>query len=367
MFKHYRLRDFDFKLVILLLALSVVGILVMGSAKESLQDKQMLGVVAGFIIMLIVALFDYSWVLKFYWLIYVGNLVLLVWVQINGAVGNNAQRWLEIGGLRFQPSELAKILLILFFAQFIMKHKERLNSFKYISLCIVLMGVPWLLIFKQPDLSTSIIVFMLFCAIMFVGGLSYKIILGILAVAIPVAIISFSIIMSPNFDLLKGYQKNRILAFLDPEKYAMEEAYQQNNSVIAIGSGQLDGKGYKNNEISSVKNGNYILEPQTDFVFAVIAEEFGFKGSSVIIILFILVGLECVSIAGKAKDIAGVIIASSMGVLIVFQSFVNIGVATFLLPTTGLPLPFISNGLTSLLSLYVGMGVVLNVRLQAKR
>ena len=109
---------------------------------------------------------------------------------------------------------------------------------------------------------------------------------------------------------------------------------------MAIGSGELDGKGYKNNEITSVKNGNFLSEAETDFIFAVIGEEFGFKGSIVVIILLMLMAMECVSIAGKAKDTAGTIIAASMGGLIAFQSFVNIGVATFILPNTGLPLPF---------------------------
>jgi rod shape determining protein RodA len=201
---------------------------------------------------------------------------------------------------------------------------------------------------------------------MYVGGLSYKVILGILAVAIPAVIIFISLILQPDQTILEDYQRTRILAFLDPETYVMEEAYQQNNSVIAIGSGQLDGKGYKNNEVSSVKNGNYILEPQTDFIFAVIGEEFGFKGTCLVIVIIILIGLECLSVARKASDTAGMIIAASMGSLVVFQSFINIGVTTFLLPNTGLPLPFVSYGLTSVMSLYIGMGFVLNVRFQAR-
>lgn len=367
MLKHYRLRDYDFKLIILILALSVIGILAIGSAKESLQNKQIIGVAGGLAIMIVISLFDYVWVLKFYWLIYAANLAMLLWVAVNGAMGNGAERWLQIGSFRFQPSEIAKILLILFFAQFIMKHKERINSFKFILSSLVLIAVPSVLIYEQPDLSTSIIVIVLFCSILFVGGLSYKIILGVLTVAIPAFIIFISLILQPDQTILEDYQRDRILAFIDPEEYAMEEAYQQNNSVIAIGSGQLDGKGYKNNEISSVKNGNYILEPQTDFIFAVIGEEFGFKGSCVVVGLFVLIGLECISVARKAKDTAGVIIACGMGVLVVFQSFFNIGVTTFLLPNTGLPLPFVSYGLSSVMSLYIGMGFVLNVRLQCRR
>lgn len=366
MFKHYRLRNYDFKLIILILTLSVIGIMTIGSAKESLQMKQLFGVTAGFIMMVIISFFDYTWVLKFYWLMYAFNLGLLGWVAVKGAQAGGAERWLQIGGFKFQPSELAKILLILFFAQFIMKHREKLNTFRIISLCLILIGIPWVLIKEQPDLSTSIILLVIFCVIMFVGGLSYKLILGVLLVTVPAAIIFLSLVLQPDQEILDDYQQTRILAFINPEEYAMEEAYQQNNSVIAIGSGQLTGKGYKNNEISSVKNGNYILEPQTDFIFAVIGEEFGFQGSAIVVILIILVGLECLSVARKAQDTAGTIIAAGMGTLVVVQSFFNIGVATFLLPNTGLPLPFVSYGLTSLMSLYIGMGFVLNVRLQCR-
>ncbi|MBQ7781282.1 MAG: rod shape-determining protein RodA [Lachnospiraceae bacterium] len=374
MFKHYRLRDYDFKLIFLVLVASAVGILAIGSAKESLQNKQIAGVLVGLVMMVVISLFDYSMLIKLNWIMYAANLVLLGAVIFSdaGDTGGGAQRWLEIGPLRFQPSETAKIILILFFAQFIMKHKEKFNTFKYIMLCVILVAIPWVLIFKQPDLSTSIIVLMVFCTIMFVGGLSYKVIVGILAVVVPAFLIFLGLALQPNSvlvekEIIKQYQLNRILAFTNPEAYATEEAYQQINSITAIGSGMLNGKGYKTNEISSVINGNYISEPQTDFIFAVIGEEFGFKGSVVVVLLLMFIALECFSVAAKAKDLSGRIIAGGMGGLVAFQSFVNIGVATFILPNTGLPLPFISYGLTSLWSLYIGMGFVLNVRLQSKK
>lgn len=244
---------------------------------------------------------------------YIGNLVLLGLVILMGEEGNGAQRWLKIGGLQFQPSELAKILLILFFAQFIMKYKEKLNTFPVIASIAVLMGVPWIMVKEQPALSTSLVLIFIFCVILYAGGISYKLIFGALAVAIPAVIILVSLAMQPDSTILETYQKNRILAFVNPEEYSTDLAYQQLNSVMAIGSGELDGKGYKNNEITSVKNGNFLSEAETDFIFAVIGEEFGFKGSIVVIILLMLMAMECVSIAGKAKDTAGTIIAASMG------------------------------------------------------
>lgn len=374
MFSRYRLRDYDFKLILLVLTASAVGVLAIGSAKASLQNKQIAGVLIGLVMMIIISFLDYTRLLRLNWLMYAGNLLLLGLVIFSdaGDTGGGAQRWLEIGPLRFQPSETAKILLILFFAQFIMKHKEKFNTFKYIILCVILVAVPCVLILKQPDLSTTIVVLLVFCTIMFVGGLSYKIIIGILAVVVPSFLIFLSLILQPDSilvekEIIKPYQQTRVLAFVNPEEYATKEAYQQLNSITAIGSGMLEGKGYKTNEISSVINGNYISEPQTDFIFAVIGEEFGFKGSVAVVLLLMLIALECFSVAVKSKDLAGRIIAGGMGGLVAFQSFVNIGVATFILPNTGLPLPFISYGLTSLWSLYIGMGFVLNVRLQSKK
>ena len=369
MFKSYRIRDYDFKLVFMTLALASIGVMAIGSAEESLQTRQLAGVIAGAFVMIIISFFNYSMVLKFYWLLYFINIGLLSLVMFTSAGDDagGAQRWLEIGGLRFQPSETAKILLILFFAQFIMKYREKLNTVRILASSIVLVAIPWKLIYDQPDLSTSLVLIVVFCIVMFAGGISWKLVVSVLAVTIPAVAILISLALQPDNGILTDYQRGRILSFIKPEEYTTTLAYQQLNSVTAIASGQLDGKGYKNNEITSVKNGNFISAAETDFVFAIIGEEFGFKGSIVVIVLFMGISLECVSVARKAKDTAGTIIAAGMGGLVAFQSFFNIGVATFILPNTGLPLPFVSYGLTSVMSLFIGMGFVLNVRLQAKR
>ena len=369
MFKRYKLRDYDFKLVFMVIALSLIGVMAIGSAEPSLRNKQLAGVLAGIFIMIVLSLFDYSFFLKFYWLMYILNLALLAAVLVSqwGSDSHGAQRWLKVGGLQFQPSETAKILLILFFAQFIMKRRERLNTVRIITSCLLLILVPWLLIYKQPDLSTSLVLLGLFCIIMFAGGISWKLIISALALAIPAAALVVSMALQPDNEFLTDYQKRRVLSFINPEEYADTEAYQQLNSVTAIASGMLDGKGYRNNEITSVKNGNFISEAQTDFIFAVIGEEFGFKGSVAVIVLLSCVALECISVGRRAKDLAGTIIGAGIGGMIALQGFFNIGVATFILPNTGLPLPFVSYGLTSLMSLYIGMGFVLNVRLQARK
>ena len=367
MLRHYKIRDYNFKLMIMVIALAVIGIIAVGSAQESLQTKQILGFAFGVFLMLVISLFDYSVILYFYWVIYIFNAILLLLVIFMGNDAGGAQRWLELGGIRFQPSEIAKVFIILFFAQFILKHQEKLNTFQYIIACVVLFALPAVLVFKQPDLSTTIIICLIFCTIMFVGGISWKIIIGILAVFIPAAIIIITLIMQPDQTLINDYQRNRILAFFNREEYANAEGYQQEYSVMAIGSGQLNGKGYKNNQISSVKNADFIAEQQTDFIFAVIGEEFGFIGTCTVVLLILFISMECFLTARRAKDIAGTIIAAGIGAQIGFQAFVNIGVVTYLLPNTGLPLPFVSYGLTSLISSFIGIGFVLNVGLQCKQ
>lgn len=367
MLKRYRVRDYDFKLVCMLIALTVIGILAIGSANAEFQNKQILGLILGLFVMVVLSLFDYHTFLRFYWVIYFGNLALLTMVHIFGNSANNAQRWLTIAGIKFQPSETAKILLILFYAQYIMKHKEHFNTFKNLLFMIVLFVPQWILIYKQPDLSTSIVLIMIFCVILYMGGLSYRIIFGALAVVIPVGVIALSLILQEDQQIIKDYQRDRIMAWLQPDEYENTEGYQQTNSQIAIGSGQLLGKGLNNNEIASVKNGNFISEPQTDFIFAIVGEELGFVGGCTVIVLLTLISIECVLAARRASDIEGTIICTGMAAVIGFQSFFNISVATGIMPNTGLPLPFVSYGLTSLLSLYIGMGFVLNVRLQGVR
>ena len=374
MFKQYRLRDYRFRLVFYVYAISIIGVMVIGSARKSVQSQQIVGLALGTAAMLVVSLMDYTWVLKFYWLIYVFNLVLLSLVQIPfvnirpfGVWRNGAYRWLNIGGFQFQPSELAKILLILFFAKFIMEHTEDISDKFTLVKYAVLCGIPLVLIVVEPNLSTTICTALVLCLLIFVGGLRYRIIGTIFVILIPTALIFLSIVVQPDQKLLKDYQQQRILAFIEPEKYANDTAYQQRNAVMAIGSGQLTGKGLNNNTTTSVKNGNFIAEPQTDFIFAIIGEELGFIGSCIVIALLLLIVIQCILIGTRSQNLTGKIVSCGFGGLIGIQSFINIGVATQILPNTGVPLPFVSYGLTSLVSLYMGVGFVLNVGLQPKK
>ena len=370
MFKQYKLKNYRFRLVAYVVLLCIIGVMVVGSAKPSVQNKQIIGIAGGLVVMVIVSLIDYGTILKFRRPIYLLAVVLLAVIFIPG-VGDNtggATRWIQVtSSFKFQPSEFCKILLIIFFAGFFMKYKDQLNTWKTILLSLILAGIPLALIVKEPDLSTTIATTMIFITLLFVAGLSYKIVAGVLSLGVPVGIIGVVLIMKQALPL-KPYQYKRIMSWLQPSNPAYaDDSYQQQNSIIAIGSGQLWGKGLNNSSITSLKNGDFISEPQTDFIFAVIGEELGFIGCLIVIILLLLIVFECILIAKNAKDLGGRLICCGMAALIGFQSFINICVTTGLMPNTGLPLPFVSYGLTSIMSLFIGLGMVLNVGLQARK
>lgn len=205
-----------------------------------------------------------------------------------------------------------------------------------------------------------------FCILIYIAGLSYRVIGGVLLIAVPLMIIFLMIVVQPEQKLIKDYQRDRIMAFLYPEneEYS-DDTEQQNNSKMAIASGELTGKKLSGDQVTSVNDGNFVAENQTDFIFAVAGEEYGFLGCTTIIILLLFIALECIRMGLRAKDLSGKIICCGMGSIVSLQSFLNICVATGMGPNTGTPLPFVSYGLTSLVSLYIGMGLVLNVGLQS--
>lgn len=368
--KSYNYRHINVRLFIWLYALLILGLNVIASATKynHYESKQLLGIIVGSVAIVVLMLIDYHFILKFYWVIYFLNLALLVGVKIIGENVNGAQRWVTLAGIQIQPSEFAKIFLVLFFAKLMLKYKDKLNTFKILALFVITFAIPLLLVFKQPDLSTSIVLVVSFCVIMYIGGVSYKLIASLFAIAVPAVIILIYLLLQPNQKILDEYQFNRLVGFYDEDNEVAERInYQQVNSEMAIGSGGLWGKGLHNDREDSVKNGNYISEAQTDFIFTIVGEELGFVGTMSVICLIALVTFECFYMGAHAPDIAGRIICCGIGGIIGFQSFVNMGVATRLLPNTGLPLPFVSYGLSSLLSLMAGMGVIFNVGLQHKK
>lgn len=368
MIRQYKLRDYNFRLVLAVLVLTFIGVLLVGSAEPALRNRQLAGMILGIVVMVTVSLMDFSWILNFNWVMYAGNLALLLFVILFGKDANGAQRWINIAGIQFQPTELAKIIIILFFAKFFMDHEEDLNTLHTLVKSAVLIALPLVLILIQPDLKNTITIAIIFCILLYVAGLSYKIIGGALLIAVPLAVIFLFIVVQPDQKLIKSYQRDRIMAFLNSEDDEYSDAVlQQENSVTAIGSGQLTGKGLNNNEVASANKGNFVSENQTDFIFSVAGEELGFIGCMAILLLLLLIIFECIKTGIRAKDLSGRLICCGVSAIIGVQSFINIAVVTKILPNTGTPLPFVSYGLTSLVSLYIGMGLVLNVGLQKYR
>lgn len=370
MFFDYNFRNYNYRIVIYMLILNVIGILIIRSASPdvSLAQKQVVGLAVSLAAALVLSLVDYHKVFKFNVLIYAGCILMLGAVLLWGKNVNGATRWLEVKGIgQIQPSEFVKIGLIIIFSSFLGKYHDRINKPAVLGMAALLALAPIGLIYSQPNLSTSLVTIVVVTSMVYVAGLSYRWIAGTLAVGIPAGGLLLYLAQFEIIPFIHQYQARRILAklFNDQSKYA-DLNRQQNVSMMAIGSGQLWGKGLNNDTLASVKNGNFLSEEQTDFIFAVIGEELGFVRCVAIIAVFALLVYECLWLAGRAKDMEGKMICTGMATLIAFQSFANIAVATGIFPNTGLPLPFISSGLSSLLSIYIGMGLVLNVGLQRR-
>ncbi len=358
------LRKFDHILTGAVFLLCVLGLLSLGTISQisrgnyALAVRQGIGYLIGLCLMVFIAFRQYEKMIKPLWIFYGLTNILLLLVLIIGSSGGGAKRWLSLGSLTFQPSEVAKILLILFYAEFIIKYKEKLENLylMLISLLLVLPSV--LMILKEPDLSTGIMIVLIFAVILFIAGLDYRIVGGMMAVSLPAAFIFVLLAVYNRLPFLNSYQRERILAWLTPENYASSTAYQTMNSITAIGSGRLFGKGYETDQMSSLVGNGFISESQTDFIFAVVGEQFGWIGCCTVLFLVTVVTVRCFLIASKARDLSGKIIASGVGAWIGFQSYINIGVTTGVLPNTGIPLPFVSYGLTSLVCLFIGLGFV---------
>ena len=363
----YHYKSFSLRLFIPVVLLNILGLLVINSATYhdmGVVGRQLTGALIGGSLMLVICLIPYQRILDYALPIFAACCVLLVMVNIYGRIVGGARRWIVLPAIgQVQPSEFAKTGIVMFFAWFLGKNRESVNKPHFLLMYALLAAIPVLLIMSEPDLSTTIVVVVCILSMLFAADLSYRWIAAALAVFLPFASAFVILLRHGMIPFLKDYQARRILAWIEPSKYA-DANLQQDNSIMAIGSGQLFGKGLNNNTLASVKNGNFLSEEQTDFIFAVIGEELGFIGCIAVIILYAFVVYECLYLAGKSADLEGKVVCTGMGVLIAFQGFANIAVATGIFPNTGLTLPFISYGVSSILSFYCGIGLVLNVGLQ---
>ncbi len=368
--RKYSILDYNFKLLLLIMAAIAFGTVIIVSVDGTKLTKQLIGAGVCILGMIIVSLIDYNFICKYYMALYIANIVMLGLVLVigSGSDSHGASRWFAISdSFTIQPSEFAKIILIICTAVFLEKHSDDLNTLKTLLKLAVFLAVPIGLIFAEPDLSTTICICATLFVAIFIGGLSLKLIGIAVLILIPCFGGFFWYIQQENLpQILSTYQRNRILGHMYGSEYGSTQD-QQNNSIMAIGSGQLTGKGINSSDVATVKDTNLVSEQQTDFIFSAVGEELGFIGSVIIIAILLLIVLQCIRVARRSSDKKGMYIATGMAALVSIQAFINIGVATSILPNTGLPLPFISYGLSSLVSLCAGMGMVLNINLQKKK
>ncbi|PHV71488.1 cell division protein [Sporanaerobium hydrogeniformans] len=363
MFKKFSIKQMDGWLIVLMMLLTGIGILAISSATASFGDedlvkKQLVFFGIGFVLMLIVMSIDYHMLGDWYLIIYVLTNLVLLSVFFLGKEVNGAARWISIGGFQLQPSEFAKIAMILCCAKLIDKYNKKINRLWPILVIGAFDFVPFILINRQPNLSTSIVLVVILMIQLFVTKLDFKYIASAVGIGILIVTVAFVyIVKNPDQKLIAKYQRDRIVNKIHGGD-SLDERYQTTQAIHAIGSGGLKGKGLYQGSISQL---NYLPESQNDFIIAVIGEEFGFIGATGVIALLMLFILRGLWIARGAPDDLGKFIVVGYIGMIAMQSFVNIGVATDLLPNTGIPVPFISYGGSSLWANMIGMGLVLNV------
>ena len=364
--KRYDFKRYHIALLVVVVILGLIGAYLVKQVQSDADNfflKHLVGITGGIILALIISLIDYHFICSFYIVLYIINLILLVWVKVAGVEINYAKRWINLIFFNFQPSELTKIILILFLATVYSNFRAKINHIGVITVSLISVLIPVLFILDQPNLSTSMIILFIFVMMIFAAGLKWKIILPVILIGLPTVMGLFWYIQQDYQGLLNDYQQKRVLSLLHPEEYP-EIMYQQDNSVQAIGSGQLYGKLFSD---SAQRNYDSIPIAESDFIFSVAGEEFGFIGCCLILVLYGIVIAICLSTAKKAPDFMGMLISVGIASLFMFQVFVNIGVTASFLPNTGVPLPFLSSGLSSLISGMIAIGLILNIRIQPKR
>ncbi len=367
--KRYNLRNFDMFLVVVVLILSLISSYVISIVNPDISIKrQLVGIFAGLFIIVIFTLIDYHDLCLYIPIIYIITTLMVMATKLTPLgddLTTGSYRWLDFKIISFQPSEICKITLILALATFFSKRRDNLSSFKNFFLASLITLVPTFFILIQTDLSSSVVMIVVLAMMLACSGIGHRILAPVVAVIVPVLAFLFWYIQQPNQILLKGYQLARIIGWLHPEDQELGVMYQQNNSVLSIASGRLYGKLLEGGE--SARNYTSVDVTESDFIWTPISEEFGFVGCMVILALLSVIIIKAFITAKNARDYMGMLVAVGIGSMFCFQIFFNIGVATSILPNTGLPLPFLSNGLTSLISNMMAIGILLNIGIQPNR
>ena len=312
--------------------------------------------IAGVVFVLATA-FDYRWFKTLSWPVYLLQLGLLVLtLAIGDGVGNSA-RWITMGPLTFQFSELAKVLMIIVLANYLASRHHRLDSLRTVLGACVLVGPPWLLVMLQPDLGTSLVFIGILAGMLWMSGASMKWLAVLAGAVIAMVPIAWTYI-------LRDYQKERLTSFLNPTPDISDSGYQLYQSQIAVGSGGWFGRGLTN---GTQAQGDFLPVQTTDFVFSVLAEELGFLGAMVLFVLFALLLWRVIVAAWRSRDPFGTLFASGIASMVLFQLFVNVGMVMGIMPITGIPLPFVTHGGASLVSIAIGLGIIQSINIRQTR
>lgn len=351
----YKLRHLNWGLMTLIVVIACIGFSALYSAAggdfDPWASKQIMRFIIGAILMVFIALIDIRWWFKLVWPAYFAGLGLLIIVEVMGHVGMGAQRWIDLGFMKLQPSEMMKIAVVMALARYF--HSATVEDMRRVFFLIIptiIIMMPVGLVLLQPDLGTSLMIIMAGAGMFFIAGASIWLFIGgtaIVAVAVPL-IYHFG---------LHAYQKKRVMTFLDPESDPLGAGYHITQSKIALGSGGFGGRGFLEGTQSRL---NFLPEKQTDFIFTLWAEEQGLIGGAILLILFALVFYYCIWIAMRCRHNFGRYLALGLVMNFSLYVFINIGMVMGLLPVVGAPLPLISYGGTSMLAALIGFGLIMS-------
>jgi len=357
------IANFDWLLFGLALTIALLGIMTIysatrplpGGTHETFYIKQLYWLLISLAAMAVVVSVDYKWFEQHSVKLLLGSVALLVVVLVAGRIGMGAKRWISLGPLNLQPSELYKLVLLAAMARFLCRQEGALDYgrvFKAFSLYVLL---PVLLILKQPDLGTALVIIGLFCSLIITKGIGRKMV----TMALLISVVSVPFMGTIIWDELKPYQKQRIVAFVNPDADPAGVSYHVQQSKVAVGSGGAFGKGYLKGTQGPFR---FLPEKHTDFLFAVFAEEWGFLGSLTLLLLYGGLIVRGIDTALKAKDEFGQLLALGVTYMFMIYVFINIGMTLGLVPIVGVPLPLMSYGGTALMTNFIGIGILINIR-----
>jgi len=362
------LTNLPWGLVSLVIGIALFGLAAVFSAAHTqsgpspLFTKQLVWIAMGAVLMFLALIPDYHTVGRYAYVLYAVSLVLLVLVMAFGRTGMGAQRWLAIGPFAFQPSELMKLSLTLALARFFAEDPKQ-GGYGIADLAIpgAMVLVPLVLVLRQPDLGTALMLLLTSSIMIFLAGIRVR---TVVVVFLAGAMLASTVLFVPPvkhriWGSLKPYQQKRILAFIDPSSDPLGSGYHATQSKIAVGSGQLTGKGFRKGTQSQMA---FLPERHTDFIFSVIAEEHGFFGSAVLIVLYLILLFAGIDAAKNAKDKLGALMAGGVVSMLFLYVCINIGMTIGVLPVVGVPLPLVSYGGTSVITTFLAIGLLLNIQ-----